>query len=189
MNDWKTVFHPGLLNAYWFLIVYLSVLFVQPVLYRNRSEIISRLTAHPEMKLWEKIVNRFSMLFYFGGMVLTVFLPLNPSSFWFWCGTVLFVVCMTAYITAIHNFAAAPTEKPVTGGLYRLSRNPIHFFSAVAWTGIAIASTSWVLLCATLLQLAGMHAGTRAEERYCLEKYGDSYRDYMSRVPRYFLFF
>jgi protein-S-isoprenylcysteine O-methyltransferase Ste14 len=33
------------------------------------------------------------------------------------------------------------------------------------------------------------HYGILAEEEVCLKQYGDSYRAYMERVPRYFLFF
>ena len=34
-----------------------------------------------------------------------------------------------------------------------------------------------------------LHARILVEEHTCLERYGDAYRDYMQRVPRYFLFF
>jgi protein-S-isoprenylcysteine O-methyltransferase Ste14 len=33
------------------------------------------------------------------------------------------------------------------------------------------------------------HLGILAEEEVCIRQYGDSYRDYSARVPRYFLFF
>jgi protein-S-isoprenylcysteine O-methyltransferase Ste14 len=34
-----------------------------------------------------------------------------------------------------------------------------------------------------------MHNTTLVQERFCLEEYGQAYRDYVERVPRYFLFF
>lgn len=33
------------------------------------------------------------------------------------------------------------------------------------------------------------HYGILAEEEVCLQQYGDDYRAYMQRVPRYFVFF
>jgi protein-S-isoprenylcysteine O-methyltransferase Ste14 len=74
-------------------------------------------------------------------------------------------------------------------GLYRISRNPIHVFSFIAWLGIGIATKSWIILLAVIIVQILMHKTTLEEERFCLEKYGDSYRRYMKEVPRYLLFF
>jgi protein-S-isoprenylcysteine O-methyltransferase Ste14 len=42
-----------------------------------------------------------------------------------------------------------------------------------------------MLLMSRLLQ----HFGILAEEEVCLKRYGEPYRVFMERVPRYFLFF
>jgi protein-S-isoprenylcysteine O-methyltransferase Ste14 len=54
---------------------------------------------------------------------------------------------------------------------------------------VGVATASWVILLVTVVVQILMHRTTLAEERFCLKKYGDSYREYMNRVPRYFLFF
>ena len=59
--------------------------------------------------------------------------------------------------------------------------------SALLGTGIALAS--WVILAANIIMMLLMHITTLAEERFCLEKYGSSYREYMKKTPRYILFF
>jgi protein-S-isoprenylcysteine O-methyltransferase Ste14 len=52
--------------------------------------------------------------------------------------------------------------------------------------GIGIACASWVfLLVAIVFAVAQMHILAIPEERFCLEKYGDAYREYMARTPRW----
>lgn len=188
MSCWNPVFQIGSVNAFWFLVAYLLILIVQPNLYPESREIIKRLTFHPGKTLIGKVIGKITFLLYLGGMIYTIFLPLTISTIWFWIGLVIFIISMTVYMIAIHNYATTPFGVPVTKGIYNISRNPIHFFSYIAWIGIGIAATSWILILATLLQIIGMHPGTLAEECFCLEKYDDSYKKYMSRVPRYFLF-
>jgi protein-S-isoprenylcysteine O-methyltransferase Ste14 len=60
------------------------------------------------------------------------------------------------------------------------------FISSVA---ICIAIGSWLALLILIISRFFGHIRTLAEEEACLEQYGDSYRAYMKRVPRYFLFF
>ena len=48
----------------------------------------------------------------------------------------------------------------------------------------------WVLMIGfIILGVIGAHNKIRAEEQACLEQYGESYKNYIERVPRYFLFF
>ena len=57
----------------------------------------------------------------------------------------------------------------------------------VAGVGISLAIGSWIAL--LLLVTASLFGRSRilAEERALLEQYGNSYRDYVERVPRYLL--
>ena len=91
---------------------------------------------------------------------------------------------------ALASFASTPLNQPVVKGLYRISRNPIYMTSSfLGWIGVGLATASWVII---LMAIAGcllMHNSILAEERFCLEKYGESYREYTQKVPRYFLFF
>jgi protein-S-isoprenylcysteine O-methyltransferase Ste14 len=51
--------------------------------------------------------------------------------------------------------------------------------------GMVVACTSWLYLLLTVVLLILLNAILSAEERYCLETYGDAYRKYMSRTPRW----
>ena len=50
---------------------------------------------------------------------------------------------------------------------------------------VCIASASWVFLLFYAVYEISLLSFASSEERFCLEKYGDAYREYMSRTPRY----
>jgi protein-S-isoprenylcysteine O-methyltransferase Ste14 len=78
------------------------------------------------------------------------------------------------------------TTALVVRGIYKRTRNPIYQGFGLFLLGIAFAfAQDWIFLLLPLGALA-MHFGVvRREERYLLAKFGDAYRDYAARVPRY----
>ena len=120
---------------------------------------------------------------------LVIFTPLKIGSPVFILGMVLFALGLVGFVVALFNFRNTPLDRPVTKGLYKVSRNPQQFMLLVAGLGISIAIGSWLVLLMLLLGLVFTHRKLLAEEASCLRQYGDAYRAYMERVPRYFLFF
>jgi protein-S-isoprenylcysteine O-methyltransferase Ste14 len=177
----------GLVSGWWFSAAY--ILINGAVMAAIPREAARRLTKHPTKKLFDKSLLRIQMFLFFGTIIFPIFIPIEPGTAWFWSGLSIFVLAMAAYVVSILNFADAPPDKPALKGLYRISRNPIHVFSFIAWLGIGIATKSWIILLAVIIVQILMHKTTLEEERFCLEKYGDSYRRYMKEVPRYLLFF
>ena len=76
-------------------------------------------------------------------------------------------------------------NKPVTRGIYRYSRHPIYVALLLTYLSVGIASASWIFLLATIIWAVLVKFSATDEECYCLEKYGDAYRDYMERTPRW----
>jgi protein-S-isoprenylcysteine O-methyltransferase Ste14 len=79
-----------------------------------------------------------------------------------------------------------PSTALVTTGPYRFTRNPIYIGFVLAYFGFAIVLTSmWVLLL-LIPVLAVMQRGVVVpEEAYLARKFGDAYRKYQARVPRW----
>lgn len=79
-----------------------------------------------------------------------------------------------------------PTTAIVTGGVYRLSRNPIYvgLTSLYAAAALALDSVPALLLLAPLL-LVVRYGVIGREERYLEAKFGDRYRQYRASVPRW----
>lgn len=180
---------PGLLYGWWFLTMYLVIVFIQPLLYPNNKELIQKLLYHPKSNQREKFITKITMTCYFIMLLYSIFISFKLSNTWFWIGTMIYSISMLSYIISIHNYATTALNEPVVKGMYRISRNPIHFFSAIAWLGVGIALISPVILALGIITMIGMHFGTLAEERFCIEKYGDAYKQYMKTTPRYFIFF
>jgi len=78
-----------------------------------------------------------------------------------------------------------PPDRPATEGLYRISRNPIYLSTSLMFIGVGIACASWLLLLLIAISIILQNSLIDAEERWCLEKYGDAYREYMNRTPKW----
>ena len=118
-------------------------------------------------------------------IIYSIFLPLKIGSAWFYIGVVIFIISLVMSLMATLSFAATHVDKPVTRGIYRISRHPIYFSGFLLYIGMGIATASWIILLCALLWLVLFHMVLPSEERFLLEKYGDSYRDYMNKTPRW----
>jgi protein-S-isoprenylcysteine O-methyltransferase Ste14 len=135
----------------------------------------------------EKIRTVASTYIFFGAVLYSIGLPLKLGTPWFYIGLIVYVCGCIPYIISTVNFASTPLNEPIVSGVYRISRNPMYFFSALILLGIAGAS--WLMIVLVILFVVVNHSTVLAEERFCSEKYGEPYRTYMRDVPRYFLFF
>ena len=115
----------------------------------------------------------------------SVFLPFQLGTNWFYIGlTIFFVGLMIATIATV-DFATAPIGKPITQGFYRFSRHPLYLSLFVIYIATSIATVSWVFLLLGMANIYWIYIESLAEERYCLERYGSEYRDYIDKTPRW----
>jgi protein-S-isoprenylcysteine O-methyltransferase Ste14 len=74
----------------------------------------------------------------------------------------------------------------LTGGAYRLSRNPMYTGLAIAYLGVALLLGSWwPLVLWPFVIVAVRHLVIRPEEEYLTRRFGQTYTDYQSRVRRW----
>lgn len=173
----------GWLNGWIFLpILYLST---EGLAKRLPKDISARLFDHGAWTRREEVIALFAgipTLVFFVVLILT---PLRMGSPLWVVGTVVFMVGSAACAHSIWMFARTPEGEPVTRGLYRVSRNPQTVGMFVANSGACLAIGSWTALFVVLVWQMFLHVRILAEERTCLAKYGESYRQYMAHVPRY----
>ena len=109
-------------------------------------------------------------------------------------GVVLFAAAAGLGVPAVLAFRNAGTHvepwKPasalVTRGSFRFLRNPMYVGLVLAVAGLAILLASDWMLVMTVLLAVTLHVGVvRREERYLEARFGDAYRAYCARVPRY----
>ena len=115
----------------------------------------------------------------------SIFLPLKLGTEWFYVGTPICFLGIVMGIMAGVSFATAPLDEPMTKGVYSISRNPMYFGMFLMYIGIGIACASWVFLLCAVVWIISWHIGVVNEERILLEKYGNAYREYMNRTPRW----
>ena len=127
----------------------------------------------------------------FPAYVLTVLLDSGERAIvalvLFAAGAALAIPAMLAFRSAgTHIEPWKPATKLVTGGIFRFVRNPMYVGLIILVAAIAVALASDWTLVMTVALAAVLHVGVvRREERYLAAKYGERYRDYCRRVPRY----
>jgi protein-S-isoprenylcysteine O-methyltransferase Ste14 len=105
---------------------------------------------------------------------------LEVSSFLFLLVGAMGRVWASAYISGRKN-----TEL-VTDGPYSMTRNPLYFFSLLAYIGAGLAFAKITVAVAFAVLFLLTHWTTiLAEERRLRERYGEQFNDYASRVPRF----
>ena len=72
-----------------------------------------------------------------------------------------------------------------TDGIYRFSRNPMYVSYFVCFLGMALLTSSPLLLGVVILLQVSGHFIILSEERWCREKFGAAYEEYCLRVRRY----
>jgi protein-S-isoprenylcysteine O-methyltransferase Ste14 len=115
----------------------------------------------------------------------SIFLPLKLMTNWFYSGLAVFIIGLAILVIATVNFGSAPDGKPATKGMYRLSRHPLYLSSFIIYLATSIATASWLFFVLGIINGIWIAIEVSAEERYCLKKYGDVYREYMDRTPRW----
>jgi len=175
-------FEIGVWNAWIFILYSLIPLFLALLISKGREE-GSNFTA--EFSKMQKNAHNFFHLTYFLLVIYSIFLPLKLGTIWFYVGLPICLLGLIPYTIAFVNVANTPIDNLVTTGIYRYSRHPMYLTSFLTFIGIGIASASWVFLLLSLIYIILMLFFLVPEEQFCLEQYGDAYREYMKRTPRW----
>ena len=176
-------FEIGVWNAWIFIVPYLLMNFALPFLVINRK---STFWAWPSYARLERTYLLAGMVFMGSMWIYSIFLPLNLGTAWFYVGLAVYLVGWAFLISAMLVFTTSSVDKPNTTGIYRISRHPWYIGMLLLYIGTGIASASWIYILVSLLLLAMYRSAYMIpEERMCCQKFGDAYREYMNRTPRW----
>jgi protein-S-isoprenylcysteine O-methyltransferase Ste14 len=153
------------------------------------KDVVSRLFNRSGWSVKQRAFTIIGKAFSLACLILIIMTPLNFNSRVFTVGLILYTIGLAGLVVAMLNFKDTPLNQPVTKGVYKISRHPQIVSLFVIFLGICLAIGSWVALLTLILSKLFQHFGILAEEEICLQTYGESYRAFMERVPRYFLFF
>ena len=178
----------GLLNGWIPLVFYFIGLIVSVSLYSKEARIWLFNNPKDESKrvlMFIRLCGQLAMMAYIVMMIIT---PLNINNPIFLVGAVIYSIGHIFEMSALHYFRITPIGQPVVEGPYRVSRNPQWLGLFLVLLGSAIAAGIWLYIGIVVIVGIIYHIQILDEETECIKKYGESYRVYMNRIPRYFLF-
>src|SRR3989304_10244585 len=126
-----------------------------------------------------------SKFIYFAAVTYSVFMPLKLGAAWFYVGLPITLIGLVGSLMVIVNWASTPAGEPVTRGIYRWSRHPGYVTEVLLLLGVSIISASWVFLLFPIMVGVGAVYFIEIEEAQCIGHYGNAYREYMDRTPRW----
>ncbi len=185
--EWLPALKLGWLNG-WLLLGAFYLVFGLFLLLSPRG-VVARLYSVSGWSRQQQILSLAGKPFSLTCLGLVIFSPLKIGQPVFAIGCVLFVLGFAGMMVALFNYRQTPLDQPVTAGLYRLSRNPQWAALVTMFSGSCIAVGSGAAVVLLAAATVFYHFRILGEERACLAQYGESYRAYLARVPRYFLFF
>lgn len=176
-------FKIGVCNAWIFMSVFLIQMLVI-MLINKRVRERSHIPAEARRNKFERYISIIGNLFWLLAMIYSVFLPLQPGTIWFYIGLSVFIVGLTLMAIATYNFIATPVDQLITKGAYKFSRHPMYVATFSICLGAGIAAVSWLCIFLSIVMAFCFYQEALIEERFCLNKYGKAYQDYMNRTPR-----
>ncbi|MFC1952326.1 methyltransferase family protein [Chloroflexota bacterium] len=174
-------FEIGLWNA-WVFMAYAIAALVLPNLIINRDNFK---VEGPQSQIEKRLRTPWAILF-FPIIIYSIFLPLERETAWFYAGLSVCLLGVILYtITSVNMATTSLQDGPVTNGLFHFSRHPMYLSLSLLLIGVGIASASWIILLFAVLSMILWVPLSISEDKHCLEMYGNAYREYMNRTPRW----
>ncbi len=180
---------PALKIGIWNAWIFMSVFLVQMLVIMFADKGIRERTHIPidarrnKLERYIGIIGNFTWL---SAMGYSIFLPLQPGTTWFYVGFSVFIIGLIVMAIATFNFITTPPDLLITKGLYQFSRHPMYLAMFFICLGSGIAAVSWLFIFFSVIMALCFYQEALIEERYCLDKYGSSFQEYLNSVPRWF---
>lgn len=118
--------------------------------------------------------------------IYILFLDIKTFPRWlFLVGVILYVLGLLLLIITMFGFAKPSANGFNKDGIYRFSRNPMYVAYFIYFIGCVLLTQSRLLFVFVLIFQFTTHTIIRSEERWCIEKFGLEYLEYMEKVKRY----
>ena len=174
-------FEIGVWNAWIFMLYHFLPMPLMMLVHKEVMQEASKPHSEIERKLYP-----VGWIMWVAAFIYSIFLPLRVGTMWFYVGLPISLVGLIAYTLVVASFITTQMEKePLTRGIYRYTRHPMYVTQFVMFAGVGIACASWVFLLFLVVYTIFSVMLAISEERHCLEMYGDVYRQYMNRTPRW----
>jgi len=141
----------------------------------------------PELLKSKKFVFVLSLIWIFGGLIISIFVPVTFGVL-FNIGLIFSVIGLIIVLLTFYSFAQKAGL--VTSKMLRYSRNPNYIGWVIYYFGLALMGWSesiWSIFFFIyfLITIPYLHWVVLMEEKFLSNKYGDSYKEYLEKTPRY----
>ncbi|WP_305139910.1 methyltransferase family protein [Thomasclavelia cocleata] len=106
-------------------------------------------------------------------------------SIYFYLGFACYCLGIALLAISIACFVSPNAEGLNINGIYQLSRNPMYVAYFICFMGMSLLTQSLLLFGIVIIFQISAHWIILSEERWCVEKFGNSYKEYMKKVRRY----
>jgi protein-S-isoprenylcysteine O-methyltransferase Ste14 len=171
MNAFFTVI-PIILIRY----VLLSILSKEAL---TRAAYFAPLIGREKIAYW---IYQISMIL---SLLYLLLIKIKTGSVWFYIGLIIYCLGIVLYTITVINYAEPKTNGLNLKGLYRISRNPMYVSYFIYFLGCILLTHSWMLLVLLIIFQIASHWIILSEERWCINKFGEEYINYMNKVRRY----
>jgi protein-S-isoprenylcysteine O-methyltransferase Ste14 len=184
--SWLPAFRFGLWNAWVLMLIFP----LQPHLLRvvdkavGTGDIFKKMGEAPTDK-GQKRANMIFMVIQWALYLFSIFLPLKLGTPWFYAGLATYLAGLGMLLAAMVNAAAAPAGQIFSGGMYRWSRHPAYLAMSLVYSAVGVAAAAWIFLCLAAVLVLLLRSQALVEEHECLVRYGNEYREYMHKTPRW----
>ena len=182
--SWTPSFEIGIWNGWLFMVIYPLQWLVVIVFPKHIAE---RTSHAPEIikSSQDKIMSFLTQGLWILATLYSIFVPFRIGTLWFWTGLAFFIAGLAALIPATVAVAGTPVDRPFGSGIYRFSRHPMYLSMILVYLGVSIAAVSWLFFLITVITFFLQRYQMIKEEKFCLEKFGNLYRDYMKKTSRW----
>jgi len=114
------------------------------------------------------------------------FLKIQTKPPLFFIALFIYILGISVLIIATVDFAKPEQSGINTNGIYKISRNPMYIGYFIYFPGCVLLTRSIFLFISLLVFQLAAHWIILSEERWCVNKFGTEYINYMNKVKRYF---
>ncbi len=174
----------NLFNAWLLAIPVIIVGIYIAVFHRNTAKRMADMTGYSRK---EKVVTVSASSAPHLFTLLTIFIPLSPSTVAVVIGAPIYAIGLVGFIAAVAGYIKAPPDSLAVHGIYKISRNPMYVAALLAYAGITVLTLNILLAILLIIMVAMHHMMILSEERACAKRFGKQYEQYRRNTPRYLL--
>lgn len=172
------------MNGFLLLIPFLFIRFV--LLFLLNKKAIQRAAHFAPLQGKEKAAYYIYQVSNIGLLLYPIFLTVKVDFSWqFYLGLICYILGLCLCVITMVCFSSPDSTGLNINGIYKFSRNPMYIAYFICFVGMALLTQSLILLGLILVFQISAHWIILAEERWCIEKFGIAYKQYMENVRRY----